>query len=140
MARLLGINLQPTDKVEYALTHFYGIGWKTSSSILKKLKIETAKRVKDLSEEDLRLIGVELENGRNVEGNLREELQENVKRLKEIGTYRGVRHIKGLPVRGQRTKSNSRTKRGKRKTVGALKKEAWAKLEQTQNKAPAKKA
>lgn len=140
MARLLGINLQPTEKVEYALTHFYGIGWKTSSAILKKLKIETAKRVKDLSEEDLRQIGIELENGRNVEGNLREELQENIKRLKEIGTYRGGRHIKGLPVRGQRTKSNSRTKRGKRKTVGALKKEAWAKLEQTQNKAPVKKA
>ena len=139
MARLLGINLQPTERVEYALTHFYGIGWRTSTQILKNLKISQAKRVKDLSEEELRQIGLELEKGRNVEGNLREEIQENIKRLREIGTYRGIRHIKGLPVRGQRTKSNSRTKRGKRKTVGALKKEAWAKLETTQTKAaPAK--
>ncbi len=134
MARLLGLNLQPEDRVEYALTNFYGIGWKLSGDILKKLQIDTAKRVKQLSEDELRNIGVELEKTHTVEGNLREDVSENIKRLREIGSYRGLRHVKGLPVRGQRTKSNSRTKRGKRKTVGALKKEAWAKLESTTQK------
>ncbi|OGK17938.1 30S ribosomal protein S13 [Candidatus Roizmanbacteria bacterium RIFCSPLOWO2_12_FULL_40_12] len=134
MARLLGLNLQPEHRVEYALTNFYGIGWRKSSEILKKLEIDTKKRVKQLNEDELRKIGVELEKNQTVEGNLREEVTENIKRLREIGSYRGGRHAKGLPVRGQRTKSNSRTKRGKRKTVGALKKEAWAKLEQQKPK------
>ncbi len=134
MARLLGLNLQPEHRVIYALTNFYGIGWKISTDILKKLQISDTMRVKQLTEDDLRKISLELEKNYTVEGNLREEVTENIKRLREIGSYRGGRHVKGLPVRGQRTKSNSRTKRGKRKTVGALKKEAWAKLEQTQTK------
>lgn len=134
MARLLGLNLQPEDRVVYALTSFYGIGWKSSTEILKKLEINSAMRVKQLSEEELRKITLELEKNYKVEGDLKEEVTDNIKRLREIGSYRGARHVKGLPVRGQRTKSNSRTKRGKRKTVGALKKEAWAKLEQTQTK------
>ncbi len=134
MARLLGLNLRPEDRVEYALTNFYGIGWKTSSEILKKLQISTKKRVKQLNDEELKKIGTEIEKNYKIEGDLKEEVTENIKRLREIGTYRGIRHTRGLPVRGQRTKSNSRTKRGKRKTVGALKKEAWAKLEQQKPK------
>lgn len=130
MARLLGLNLQSENRVEYALTTFFGVGWKTSSKILKKLHIDTKKRVNQLSEEELRNIGVEIEKNYKVEGDLKEEVAGNVKRLREIGTYRGIRHTRGLPARGQRTRSNARTKRGKRKTVGALKKEAWARLDQ----------
>ena len=93
--------------------------------------------MKDLTEEQLKKITAIIEKEYRVEGDLREEVSENIKRLKEIVSYRGIRHMKGLPVRGQRTKSNSRTKKGKRKTVGALKKEVWAKMEQTKTATPA---
>jgi small subunit ribosomal protein S13 len=129
MARILGINLPDDKRVEYALTLFYGIGWTLSRQIMKKTAIETTRRVKDLKEEDLKKIAVALEEY-TIEGDLREELNENMKRLREIASYRGSRHVHGLPARGQRTRSNARTKRGKRKTVGALKKEVWAKMEQ----------
>lgn len=135
MARLLGLVLPDDKRVDYALTLFYGIGWKNVVQVLAETGIKSETRVKALSEEDLKRISTVIEKNYIVEGNLREKINDDVKRLKEIGSYRGIRHIRGLPARGQRTKSNGRTRRGKRKTVGALKKEAWAKLEQTQQAA-----
>jgi len=130
MARLLGNTLPDDKRIEYALTLLYGIGWTNSGKILKQVGIDLHKRVKDLSEDDLKKITAVIEKDYKVEGNLKEQINEDIKRLREIGSYRGVRHAKGLPVRGKRTRSNARTKRGKRKTVGALRKEVWAKLEQ----------
>ncbi|MBI2049748.1 30S ribosomal protein S13 [Candidatus Roizmanbacteria bacterium] len=128
--RILGLNLPDDKRVDYALTIFYGIGWKTADKLLKQAAVNADKRVKDLSEEEVKKIISAIEKNYRVEGDLREEVNDNIKRLREIGAYRGLRHLKGLPVRGQRTRSNARTKRGKRKTVGALKKEEWAKVEQ----------
>lgn len=140
MARLMGVVLPDDKRVEYALTLLYGIGPTSSKNLITKLKIGKEKRVKDLTEEELKQLTVMIEKTYVVEGDLREELNENVKRLKEIGSYRGLRHLKGLPVRGQRTRANARTKRGKRKTVGALRKEVWAKLEQGKTQADTKPA
>jgi len=130
MARILGVNLPDNKRIDYALTLIYGVGWTSSKRILGEAKIEVNKKVSQLNEDDFKRIIVILEKGHKVEGDLREEINDNIKRLREIGSYRGIRHIRGLPVRGQRTRSNARTKRGKRKTVGALKKEVWAKMEQ----------
>lgn len=132
MVRLLGITLPDEKKIDFALTLIYGIGWKNVYQILKQANIDKNKRVKEINEEELKRLAQIIDSNYKVEGDLREIIGENIKRLKEIGCYRGIRHVKGLPVRGQRTKSNARTKRGKRKTVGALRKEAWAKLEQAQ--------
>jgi len=137
MVRILGVLLPDEKKINYALTLIYGIGWPTSNKILTQLKIDKNKKVKDLNEEELRKITAYIEKNYKVEGELKEEINENIKRLKEIACYRGIRHIKNLPVRGQRTRSNARTKRGKRKTVGALKKEVWAKLEQQKSQTKA---
>lgn len=139
MARLMGVVLPDDKKIDYALTIFYGIGWAHSKKILDQAGVSDTKRVNQLSEEEMRKIQAIIEKNYTVEGDLREEISVNIKRLKEIGSYRGSRHMHGLPSRGQRTKSNARTKRGKRKTVGALKKEVWAKLEQQKNAAPAAK-
>lgn len=139
MARLLGITLPDQKKIDYALTLLYGIGWTTSKKLLEKSGVDAHKKVSEVSEEEFKKILAILEAGHKVEGDLREELNDNIKRLREIGAYRGIRHTRGLPSRGQRTRSNARTKRGKRKTVGALKKEAWAKLEQNKSAAPAAK-
>lgn len=130
MVRLLGIMLPDDKRVEYALTLLYGIGWSNVKTILKQANVDKSKRVSQIQEEEWKKITSIIEKNYSVEGELREELSENMKRLREIGCYRGIRHARGLPVRGQRTRSNARTKRGKRKTVGALKKEVWAKLEQ----------
>ncbi len=130
MARILGVNLPDNKRIDYALTLIYGVGWTSSKRILGEAKIEVNKKVSQLNEDDFKRIIVILEKGHKVEGDLREEINDNIKRLREIGSYRGIRHTRGLPVRGQRTRSNARTKRGKRKTVGALKKEVWAKMEQ----------
>ncbi|MBI4004789.1 30S ribosomal protein S13 [Candidatus Roizmanbacteria bacterium] len=130
MVRILGINLPDDKRIEYALTLFYGIGGTLSKKILQQTGVNVDKRVKDLSEDDVKKIVTIIEKNYKIEGDLREELNENLKRLREIGSYRGVRYVRGLPVRGQRTRSNARTKRGKRRTVGALKKEIWAKIEQ----------
>lgn len=137
MARLMGITLPDDKRIDYALTLLYGIGWKNVKNVLAVSKIDPHKRVKEVSEEEFKRINEVLEKNFKVEGDLREEINENVKRLREIGSYRGLRHLRGLPARGQRTKSNARTKRGKRKTVGALRKEAWAKLESGKTGAPA---
>ncbi|MEN9327549.1 MAG: ribosomal protein S13p/S18e [Candidatus Parcubacteria bacterium] len=130
MARLFGIVLPDDKRIEYALTLFYGIGWTTSKKILDQTGISTHKRMGELTEEDMKKLQGVIEKNYKIEGDLREEVTDNIKRLREIGSYRGTRHLRGLPSRGQRTKSNARTKRGKRKTVGALKKEVWAKMEQ----------
>ncbi len=130
MVRLLGVVLPDDERIEYALTLLYGIGWPTSSRILTQAGINKNKRVRFLTEEELKKITGLIEKNYKIEGELKEKIAEDIKRLKEINAYRGIRHIRNLPVRGQRTRSNARTKRGKRKTVGALKKEVWAKLEQ----------
>ncbi len=130
MVRLLGIMLPDNKSIEYSLTLLYGVGFPASNKILKLANIDKNKKVSSLSEEEVKKILAVIEKDYLVEGELREEVNGNIKRLREIGSYRGIRHAKGLPVRGQRTRSNARTKRGKRKTVGALRKEAWAKIEQ----------
>lgn len=129
MARLLGVNLPDDKRIEYAITLLYGIGWNNAAVVLKEAKVDAHKRVKDVTEEEMKTITTVIETKYKVEGILREEVSGNIKRLREIGSYRGLRHARGLPVYGQRTKSNARTKRGKRKTVGALKKEDMAKIQ-----------
>lgn len=129
MIRISGRNLPDDKRIEYALTIVYGIGWKISADILTKIGIDTHKKVKDLTEDEVQKIQAEVGTIK-VEGDLKEEINSNIKRLREIGAYRGIRHLRGLPARGQRTRSNARTRRGKRKTVGALKKEDLARLQQ----------
>lgn len=142
MARFFGIVLPDKVRIDYGLTLLKGIGWTTSTKVLSTAKVDSSIRIKDLSEEQIKKISLAIEKTYKVEGDLREEVSENIKRLREIGSYRGSRHAHNLPSRGQRTKSNARTKRGKRKTVGALKKEDQVKLESTAKtpaQAPAKK-
>ena len=134
MARIHGVVLPDNKQVVYALTLIYGIGFTVSKKILSQAKVEVSKKVNQLSEDELKRIITIIDKEYNVEGDLREEINTNIKGLRDIGSYRGIRHIKNLPARGQRTRSNARTKRGKRKTVGALKKEAWAKVDQTAQK------
>ncbi len=120
MARISGVNLPNEKRIEVALTSVYGIGLASSNKILKMLKIDPNIRVKDLSEEQVNTLRQVIEKDYRVEGELRREKMTNIKRLKEIKCYRGTRHTKGLPVRGQRTKSNNRTIRGnKRVTMGS---------------------
>lgn len=125
--RIVGINIPDEKRVDISLTYIYGIGRTNVIGVLKKAEIEPSKRVKDLSEEEVVRIQKVLEKIKT-EGELRADLFENVKRLKEIGSYRGVRHVRGLPARGQRTRSNARTKRGKRVTIGAIRKEVAEKM------------
>ena len=127
---MLGVTLPDEKRIDYALTTLYGIGWTNVKGVLKQTGVAANKKVKEVTEEEFKKILEVIETNYKVEGYLREAINENIKRLREIGSYRGIRHVRGLPVDGQRTKSNARTKRGKRKTVGALKKEMWAKLEQ----------
>ncbi|OGH07579.1 MAG: 30S ribosomal protein S13 [Candidatus Levybacteria bacterium RBG_16_35_11] len=126
--RILGINLPDEKRVDVGLTYFYGIGRSNVLEVLKKADIDGSKRIKNLSEDEQKRIQKTLEQYK-VEGDLRVEVSNNIKRLKEIGSYRGSRHGKNLPARGQRTRSNARTKRGKRVTIGAIKKEVAAKME-----------
>lgn len=130
MQRLKGVVLPDNKRIDYALTLVYGIGWTRSENILKQTKIDASIRVKDMSEDQMKALITFIDGKYKVEGPLREERSENIKRLREIGSYRGMRHSLGLPSRGQRTRSNARTKRGKRRTVGALSKEAWSKMGQ----------
>lgn len=130
MARIAGIVLQDAVKIDYALTKIYGIGWSNVYDILKLAQVDSNKRTKEVTEEEFKRIQHIIEKSYKVEGDLREEVTGNIRRLKEIASYRGIRHVRNLPVHGQRTKSNARTKRGKRKTVGALKKEDAVKLTQ----------
>jgi len=125
--RISGINIPDEKRVDISLSYLYGIGRKNVVDILKKAEVDASKRVKSLSEDEQKRIQKVLESYKT-EGDLRAEVTENIKRLKEIGSYRGTRHSKSLPSRGQRTKSNARTKRGKRLTIGAIKKEVAAKM------------
>jgi small subunit ribosomal protein S13 len=117
MARIAGVDLPRNKRVEAALPYIYGIGWSTSRHILETTKINPDTRVKDLTEDEITLIKKLLEGEYRVEGDLRREISMNIKRLMEIGCYRGYRHRRGLPVRGQRSKTNARTRKGPRKAV-----------------------
>ncbi len=128
MARISGIDLPVNKKILYALPYIYGVGLTLSKKILDEVKVDPDKRVKDLEEVEISKLQKTVD-GIMVEGDLRRNLQQNIRRLEEIGTYRGLRHRKNLPTRGQRTKSNARTRRGKRVTVGAIKKEVALKME-----------
>lgn len=120
MIRIAGINLPTNKRIERALPYIYGIGVSEARTILSKLKIDFDVRVKDMAEADANKLREYIEKNYRVEGDLRRDTLSNIKRLKEIGAYRGVRHSRGLPVRGQRTKTNSRTVRGnKRRTMGS---------------------
>lgn len=129
MARIEGIDLPDKKRIDIALTYLYGIGRQNVSVLLEKAQVESAKRVHTLTEEEINRIQKALDGGFKVEGDLRQQVGENIKRLRTIGSYRGMRHTHNLPSRGQRTRSNARTKRGKRKTVGALRKETRAKID-----------
>ena len=122
MARIAGVDLPNEKRIEAGLTYIYGIGWTTSREILEKTGINPSTRVKDLTEEEAGKIRKVIENDYMVEGDLRREVSLNIKRLMEIGSYRGIRHRRGLPVRGQNTKTNARTRKGPKKTVGRKKK------------------
>ena len=122
MARIAGVELPNQKRVEIGLTYIYGIGRTTSNPILAKTGIDPDIRCKDLSEDDVSKLRDEIENSHKVEGALRSEVALDIKRMVEIGCYRGVRHRKGLPVRGQRTKTNARTRKGKAKTIANKKK------------------
>jgi small subunit ribosomal protein S13 len=117
MARIAGVDLPRNKRIEIALTYIYGIGLKTSQGILAKTGINVDTRTYQLSDDDVARLREEIEKNHRVEGDLRREVQLNIKRLIEIGTFRGMRHRRGLPVRGQRTRTNARTRRGVRKTV-----------------------
>lgn len=133
MARLAGIELQDSWRVDYALTKVKGIGWYLAKKVLDDAKVDSDLRVSKLSKDDIARLTAAMEKY-PVEGDLIRSVRGNVQRLTQIGSYRGMRHQRGLPARGQRTKTNARTKRGKRKTVGAFKKEMLAKQAQTQKK------
>ena len=122
MARIAGVDLPNEKRIEAGLTYIYGIGWTTSRKILEKTGINPDTRVKDLTEEEAGKIRKVIENDYLVEGDLKRDVNMNIKRLMEIGCYRGIRHRRGLPVRGQKTKTNARTRKGPKKTVGRKKK------------------
>jgi small subunit ribosomal protein S13 len=122
MARIAGVDIPRDKRVEVSLTYIYGVGRTTAIKILKRAEINPNTRVKDLTEQEISRIREVLEGNYVVEGDLRRELSMNIKRLMDIGTYRGLRHRRGLPVRGQRTRTNARTRKGPRRTVGARKK------------------
>jgi small subunit ribosomal protein S13 len=122
MARIAGIDLPRTKRIEIGLTYIFGIGRKRATDILTEAGVASEVRVKDLSEEDVRKISRVIEEQGRVEGDLRKEISMNIKRLMEIGSYRGLRHRRNLPVRGQRTKTNARTRKGPRKGAVAKKK------------------
>ena len=122
MARIAGIDIPREKRVEVALTYIYGIGLSTSQRILKQTSINPDTRVRDLTDDQVNRLREVIDRSYKVEGDLRREVALNIKRLIEIGSYRGLRHRRNLPVRGQRTKTNARARRGPKKTVGARKK------------------
>jgi len=122
LARIAGVNIPTAKKIEIALTYIYGIGRKTAQDICKKSGVSGDRRVHELSDEEVAKIRELIDSDYHVEGDLRREVSLNIKRLMDLGCYRGLRHRKGLPVRGQSTKQNARTRKGKRKTVANKKK------------------
>lgn len=129
MVRISGTDLPDSGIIQFALTKLYGVGRNNALVALSKASILPTKRVKELTEQEVAKLQQIIDQDFVVEGDLRRQIGEHIKRLRVVGTYRGLRHARGLPVRGQRTKSNARTKRGKRKTVGAMKKDDRAKVE-----------
>jgi len=121
MARIAGVDIPPNKRVEISLTYIYGIGRHTSQEVLKKAGVDFNTRVKDLSDAEVNLIREIIDKNYRIEGDLRREVGMNIKRLQEIGCYRGIRHRRNLPVHGQRTKTNARTRRGVRRTVAGKK-------------------
>lgn len=124
MPRIIGVDIPKEKRIEIALTYIYGIGRTLSNRILKVANISADKRAKDLSEEEVAKISSIIQKEYRVEGDLRRDISANIKRLIDIGTYRGLRHRRGLPVRGQRTRTNARTRKGPRKTVGVIRQKA----------------
>jgi len=122
MARIAGVNIPPQKRVEIGLTYIYGVGRSTSNTILTQLGIHPDTKVRDLTEEEVVRLREAIDSSVTVEGDLRRERSQNVKRLMDIGCYRGIRHRRGMPVDGQRTKTNARTRKGPKKTVGARRK------------------
>ncbi|MCF4152447.1 30S ribosomal protein S13 [Dethiosulfovibrio sp. F2B] len=122
MARIAGVDLPREKRVEIGLTYIFGIGLTTSKKILATTGVNPDTRVKDLTEEETQKLRSEIQNGYTVEGDLRREVTMNIKRLMDIGCYRGIRHRQGLPLRGQRTKTNARTRKGPKRTVAGKKK------------------
>ena len=122
MARIAGVDLPNEKRVEIGLTYIYGIGRKSALDILAEAGVNPDTRVKDLTEDEVSKLRDAIDKGYNVEGDLRREVALNIKRLIEIGCYRGVRHRKGLPVRGQKTKTNARTRKGPKRTIANKKK------------------
>jgi len=127
LARIAGIELPEEKRIDIGLTVLFGIGRRNVVKILAEAGVDPAKRVKDLTAEEVTKLQKVVDKF-PVEGDLRKKITDDIERLKQIGTYRGVRHIQNLPVRGQRTRTNARTKRGKRKTIGALKKKELARF------------
>jgi small subunit ribosomal protein S13 len=122
MARIAGVNIPREKRVEIGLTYIYGIGRSTSNEVLAELGISPDTKVRDLTEEEVARLRNHIDSTLTVEGDLRRERSQNVKRLMEIGCYRGLRHRRGLPVNGQRTRTNARTRKGPKKTVGKQRK------------------
>jgi small subunit ribosomal protein S13 len=122
MARIAGINIPPQKRVEIGLTYIYGMGRSTSNHVLAQLGINPDTKVRDLTEEEILRLRETIDRELTVEGDLRRERSQNVKRLMDIGCYRGIRHRRGMPVNGQRTKTNARTRKGPKKTVGGKRK------------------
>jgi small subunit ribosomal protein S13 len=129
--RIVGVTIPDEKRVDIALSYIYGIGRKNVVDVLKKAEVVADKRAKTLTEDEIKRLTKVLE-AYKVEGDLKADIASNIRRLRDIGSYRGMRHAHGLPARGQRTRSNARTKRGKRVTIGAIKKEVMAKMEQAQ--------
>ena len=122
MARIAGVDLPREKRVEIGLTYVYGIGRVSAAKILEKAQVNPDTRVRELTDDEVKRISEVIDNTQTVEGDLRREIAMNIKRLQEIGCYRGIRHRKSLPVRGQKTKTNARTRKGPRKTVANKKK------------------
>ena len=122
MARISGVDLPREKRVEIGLTYIYGIGRVSSNRILAEANVNPDTRVKDLTDDEVKRISSVIDESQTVEGDLRREIAMNIKRLQEIGCYRGIRHRKGLPVRGQKTKTNARTRKGPKKTIANKKK------------------
>ena len=124
MPRIVGVDIPKEKRIEIALGYIYGIGRSLSNKILKVANINPDKRAKDLTEEEVARLASVIQKDYKVEGDLRREISANIKRLIDVGSYRGLRHRRGLPVRGQRTKTNARTRKGPRKTVGVVRQKA----------------
>lgn len=138
MPRIIGVDIPKEKRVEIALMYIYGIGRTLANRILKIANISPDKRAKDLSEEEVARLSSIIQRDYKVEGDLRREITANIKRLIDIATYRGFRHRRGLPVRGQRTRTNARTRKGPRKTVGVVRQKAERSVTKSAEEKPAK--